>query len=141
MRRPVKARHLPARIAVGSYVLAAGLSKRTADEEAAARLHGMAKSAYPFLDRIPPRDFHRLLVAGEITVGAALLLPVVPTVLAGAGLAAFSGGLVGLYLRAPGLRRPGSLLWTQQGTGVAKDVWMFGVALGFLVDELTSREN
>jgi len=32
----------------------------------------------------------------EITLGSVLLLPVVPSVVAGAGLAAFSGGLLGL---------------------------------------------
>jgi hypothetical protein len=39
-----------------------------------------------------PVDFTRLLAVGEITLGAALLLPIVPAAVAGAGLAAFSGG-------------------------------------------------
>lgn len=37
----------------------------------------------------------------------ALLLTVVPTAVAGAGLAAFSAGLLGLYLRTPGMRQEG----------------------------------
>jgi hypothetical protein len=43
-----------------------------------------------------------VLAAGELTLGATLLLPVIPTGLAGLGLAALSAGLLGLYLRTPG---------------------------------------
>jgi hypothetical protein len=66
------------------------------------------------------------------------LLPVVPTAVAGAGLAAFSAGMLGLYLRTPGMRQDGSLRPTQQGTAIAKDVWMLGIAAGFIVDEVVS---
>jgi hypothetical protein len=34
-----------------------------------------------------------------------LLLPIIPTALAGLGLAGFSAGLLGLYLRIPGMRQ------------------------------------
>ena len=68
------------------------------------------------------------------------MLPIVPTAVAGAGLAAFSAGLVGLYLRTPGMREDGSLRPTQQGIALAKDVWMLGIALGFLIDELTEDD-
>ena len=75
----------------------------------------------------------------EITLGAALLLPVVPAAVAGAGLAAFSGGLLGLYARTPGMRKEGSPFPTQQGTPLAKDVWMMGIGLGLVIDDLTDR--
>ena len=75
----------------------------------------------------------------EITLGAALLLPVVPAAVAGAGLAAFSGGLLGLYARTPGMRKENSLFPTQQGTPLAKDVWMMGIGLGLVIDDLTDR--
>jgi len=76
-----------------------------------------------------------------VTLGAALLTPVVPTAVTAAGLAAFAGGLVGLYLRRPALRQPGSLRPNQEGIAVAKDIWMLGIALGLLVEELTGRED
>lgn len=38
----------------------------------------------------------RLLSACEIALGSALLVPIVPAAVAGAGLTAFSGGLLGL---------------------------------------------
>lgn len=140
MGLPVRARHLPSRIATGAFILNSGLGKRGADDQTAQGLHGMASGAYPFLGTLAPKDFVRMLSAGEMTLGAALLLPVVPTVLAGAGLAAFSAGLVGLYLRTPGMRQPGSLKPTQDGIAIAKDVWMFGIGLGFVVDALTSGD-
>jgi len=94
MRFSVKASHLPQRIAAGAFILNSGLGKWSADDEAAAQLHGFAVGTYPFLAKLKPRDFVRLLSASEIALGAALLLPVVPSALAGAGLAAFSGGVV-----------------------------------------------
>jgi hypothetical protein len=134
-----KARRLPGRMAAGAFILNAGLGKWSADEETAARLHGAAVGTYPFLARIKPKDFARLLSAGEIALGSALLLPVVPAAAAGAGLAAFSGGLLGMYLRTPGMTRQDGIRPSQQGTALAKDVWMFGIGLGLIVDALTDR--
>jgi len=139
MRLPVKVSHLPPRIAAGAFILNSGIGKLSADEEAAAQLHGFASGAYPFLGKLKPRDFVRLLAVGEIAVGSALLVPVIPSAVAGAGLAAFSGGLLGLYARTPGMHQEGSPRPTQQGTALAKDVWMMGIALGLIVDDLTDR--
>jgi hypothetical protein len=139
MGLPVKARHLPPRIAAGAFIINAGVGKWSADEEAAARLHGFASGAYPFLAKLKPKDFARLLAAAEITVGSALLLPVVPSAVAGAGLAAFSGGLLGLYARTPGMRKERSPFPTQQGTPLAKDAWLMGIGLGLIIDDLTDR--
>jgi hypothetical protein len=136
MRLPVKARHLPQRIAAGAFILNSGVSKWSADEETAAQLHGFAVGTYPFLAKLKPKDFVRLLAGVEIALGAALLVPVVPSAVAGAGLSAFSGGLLGLYARTPGMRKDGSPLPTQQGIPLAKDVWMMGIGLGLIIDDL-----
>jgi hypothetical protein len=137
MRFSVKASHLPQRIAAGAFILNSGLGKWSADDEAAAQLHGFAVGTYPFLAKLKPRDFVRLLSASEIALGAALLLPIVPAAVAGAGLTAFSGGLLGLYARTPGMRKDGTPLPTQQGIPLAKDVWMLGIGLGLVIDDLT----
>ena len=137
MRFSVKAHHLPQRVATGAFILNSGIGKLRADEEAAAQLHGFAAGAYPFLARLKPANFVRLLAVSEITLGAALLLPVVPAAVAGAGLAAFSGGLLGLYARTPGLRKEGSPFPTQEGITLAKDVWMAGIGVSLLVDGIT----
>jgi hypothetical protein len=134
----IKARQLPARIATGTFILNSGLEKLAADEETAARLHGFASGAYPFLGKLKPKDFTRMLAASEIALGAALLVQVVPAALAGAGLTAFSGGLIGLYARTPGMHKESSPFPTQQGTPLAKDSWLLGIGLGLIIDDLTS---
>jgi hypothetical protein len=141
MRLPVKARHLPPRIAAGAFILNSGLGKLSADEETAARLHGFAVGTYPFLGKIKPKDFAKLLAVSEIALGSALLVPVVPAGLAGAGLAAFAGGLLGLYVKTPGMRKEGSIFPSQQGTPIAKDVWLAGIGLGLVIDDLADRRR
>jgi hypothetical protein len=135
-----KARRLPGRVTAGAFILNAGLGKWSADEETAARLHGMAVGTYPMLARLKPKDFARLLSISEIALGSALLLPVVPAAVAGAGLTAFSAGLLGLYARTPGMTKEDGIRPSQQGTPLAKDVWMLGIGIGLTVDALTDRE-
>jgi hypothetical protein len=137
MGLPVKARHVPQRVVTGAFILHSGYEKWSADDETATRLHAFASGTYPFLARLKPKDFVRLLSVTEMTLGSALLLPFVPSLLAGAGLAAFSGGLLGMYAKTPGLRKAGTPFPTQQGTALAKDVWMAGIGLGLVIDELT----
>jgi hypothetical protein len=97
-------------------------------------VHGTAAAAFPFLKGLPPERFLKLLSAGEIAVGAALLAPIVPAALAGAALTAFSGSLLTMYWRTPSMRKPGSVWPTPQGMPVSKDVWMLGIGLGLLID-------
>ena len=133
MHLPVKARDLPGRITTGGYILHSGLEKWHGDEARAKAIHGMAARAFPILKDIPPERFLRMLAAGEIAVGTALLAPVVPSALAGAALTGFSGALVAMYARTPALRKPGSIWPSQAGTGVSKDVWMLGIGLGLMI--------
>jgi hypothetical protein len=136
VRISVKARHLPPRIATGAFILNSGIGKLSADDATAAQLHGFAVGTYPFLGKVKPGDFVKVLAASEIALGAALLIPVVPAAVAGAGLAAFAGSLLGLYARTPGMRKPGSPLPTQEGTALFKDIWMAGIGLGLIIDDL-----
>jgi hypothetical protein len=137
MRFSVKASHLPPRIAAGAFILNSGVGKWSADEETAAQLHGFAVGTYPFLAKLKPKDFARLLAASEIALGASLLVPVIPSAVVGAGLTVFSGALLGLYARTPGMRKDGTPFPTQQGIGLAKDAWMLGIGLGLVIDDLT----
>jgi hypothetical protein len=72
--------------------------------------------------------FLRCLSAGEVWPGGLLLLPAVPSRVAGLGLLGFSTALVGLYAKAPGMRRPGSVLPTQDGIPLSKDSWLVAIA-------------
>lgn len=133
----IKPGHLPVRIATGAFILNSGIGKLSADADEAAGMHGFAAGTYPFLGKIKPKDFTRILAVSEIALGAVLLTPAIPSVLAGAGLTAFSGGLLGLYARTPGMRKEGSPLPTQQGIPLAKDSWLLGIGLGLVIDDLT----
>lgn len=133
--------HVPVRLATGAYVLDQGISKLGGDEQTATYLQEKGSAAVPQIAQIEPMQFLKLLSAGEIAVGTALLLPVIPAWLAGAGLAAFSGGLMRMYLKTPSLRRQGSLRPSQEGGGIAKDSWMLAIGLALVIDALTSRRN
>ena len=135
----MKLSHIPLRVVSGAYILHAGLGKWKGDEVTAKAIHGMASGAYPVFESLPPTRFLKILAAGEIATGAALLAPMVSTAKAGAALTGFSGALLGLYAKTPGMRNPGSIWPSQQGTAVSKDVWLFGIGLALLADALTSR--
>ncbi len=137
----IKLRHVPPRLAAGAFILNSGLSKRGLDEESAAGLQAMAANAFPQLKDMSPKDFGKLISTGETALGAALLLPLVPSGLAGLGLTAFSAGLVRMYLRTPGMTQEDGIRPTSDGTAIAKDVWMLGIGLGLVVDALTSRKK
>ncbi|MGI5201952.1 hypothetical protein ACQEU6_10270 [Spirillospora sp. CA-108201] len=136
MRLLARAHQMPVRLAVGAFVLNSGLSKLQGLDEAADQTHGTAKAAYPFLESQDPRDFTRTLGRAEIALGAALLVPLVPSLVAGAALTAFSAGLTGLYLRLPGMRQEGGLRPSPQGIPLAKDTWLVGIGASLVLEEL-----
>lgn len=133
--------NLPERIVAGAFILSTGIDKLKADDERANGVHGMASTTYPFLEGVPAPQFTKALAIGEVVLGGALLLPVVSDRTAGIGLAAFAGGLLGLYARTPGLRRDGDVRPSQQGTAIAKDVWLFGIGVGLLADSFRRHDR
>jgi hypothetical protein len=142
MRLPITPSEIAPRIATGAFILNSGLGKRNVDDETAAGLHGFASSTYPFLKNVPPATFAKALSTAEIVIGTALLTPFVPTAVAGAALTGFSAGLLGLYLRTPGMTKPGrSIAPTQEGLPISKDVWMLGIGIGLLTRGLIDRDS
>ena len=70
-----------------------------------------------------------------------LLAPVIPAWFAGAVLTGFSGSLLRMYLKTPGMTKPDGIRPTQQGTPISKDVWMLGSGLSLLVDGVADRRK
>ena len=140
MGLPITLSEIAPRISAGAFILNSGLGKRGADEEAAAGMHGFAAGTYPFLKSVPPQQFAKALSTSEIALGALLLTPFVPTAVAGAALTVFSGGLLGLYLGTPGMRKPGSLAPTETGLAFAKDSWLLGIGIGLFTRGLIDRK-
>lgn len=135
----MKLRNIPTRLVTGAFIMNSGLEKWNAGPEMAAGLQGMASGAYPQLGQLPATQFLKSLSVGEIAVGAALLSPFVSPLVAGAALTGFSAGLVGLYARTPGMRKPGSIFPSQEGIGLSKDVWMLGIGVGLVLDGLADN--
>jgi len=131
-----KLRRAPQRAVTGAFILNSGVGKLGADDETAKHLHGMACGTYPFLNKVQPALFVKGLAVGEIALGSVVLLPIIPTAVAGAALVGFSGALLNVYWRTPGMHEAGNPRPTPQGTGVAKDVWMFGIGTSLLADAL-----
>ena len=128
-----KLRRAPLRLATGAYIVNSGIGKLSAGDAGADGIHGMAAGAYPVVKKVEPKVFTKVLAAGEIVVGSALLLPVVPAGLAGLALAGFGAALLGLYARTPGVHdkyyRP-----NQEGAGLAKDIFLVGIGAGLVID-------
>lgn len=137
----MKLSHMPPRLATGAFILNAGIGKLSADETTAGALHGMAAGTYPFLAKIEPPKFARALAIGEISVGSVILTPFIPAWLAGAVLTGFSGSLLRMYLKTPGMTKPDGIRPTQQGTAISKDVWMLGSGLSLVIDGLGDRRK
>lgn len=133
MALAAKLRRAPVRLATGAYIVNSGVNKLSADGGTAVFLHNAAANTFPVLKRVEPKLFTKVLAVGEIAVGAALLLPVVPAGLAGLALIGFGGALTAVYVRTPEWHdrhlRP-----TAEGTGPAKDVWLVGAGVGLLLD-------
>jgi hypothetical protein len=133
----IKLHQLIPRVAAGAFILNSGLGKRHVDAEHAAMLHGQAAGTYEFLADWEPERFVKALSRAEIALGVVLLVPFVPTALAAVALTAFSGGLLTMYAKTPGLTEPGSLRPSAQGVPIAKDVWLLGIGAGLFVDSVT----
>ncbi|MGH9098776.1 MAG: hypothetical protein ACRDV8_00905 [Acidimicrobiales bacterium] len=127
-------------MASGAFILNSGLSKLQADKDTHEHLHGFASSVYPMLENVPSGQFGKALGAGEVALGGALLAPiVVGDGVAGLALSAFAGGLLGLYVKTPGLRQEGSLRPSRDGTAIAKDLWLAGIGLTLMASSVGSR--
>lgn len=125
--------HVPLRVTTGAFILNSGVSKLGADEGTAQFLHGAAASTYPALFKdMKPQGFAKLLAYSEIAVGTALLLPTVPATVAGAALTGFGASLMGMYLKTPSMTLDDGIRPSQEGTAVAKDVWLVGAGLTLL---------
>ena len=131
--------HVPVRLATGAFILNSGLNKLKAeDDDLSKGVHGMASTAYPPFENMDPRTFTKVLGAGETALGSALLAPFVGPGLAGLGLTAFAGGLLGLYFRIPGMTEDG-IRPSQQGTALAKDSWLAAIGLALVLDSVGNR--
>lgn len=127
---------LPLRLTTGAFVLNSGISKLSLSDEDAEGLQQMAANGVPMLADMSPAAFRRFIAVTEISVGAAQLIPKVPGWMAGTALSAFSAGMLNMYLNTPGMTQDDGVRPTQEGTPVAKDIWMFGAGASMIIDSM-----
>lgn len=132
--------HVPLRLATGAFILNSGLGKRKLDADGAAGLQAMAARVIPPVSRIQPEKFGRMLSYAEMALGTALLIPFVPSRLVGVGLGIFSGSLFTMYLKTPGMTLEDGIRPSPQGTALAKDIWMLGIAGALVLDRKQLRK-
>lgn len=116
-----------------------GLNKLNGDDEYLEHVFGTAVTAYPFLDVVGSSRFSKWFGSFEVLLGTLLLIPLIPDAAAGTIMLPFSAGLVGLYLRIPGMRVNKGLQPTSQGIAMAKDFWLLGIALSLMASRLKSK--
>ncbi|MGO4383717.1 hypothetical protein [Specibacter sp. RAF43] len=120
------------RLVSGAFILNSGINKLSLGPEHAAALQASAARVIPQAAAMEPVRFGKRLSMTEIGLGSLLLAPFIPTRLAGLALAAFSGGLVATYLKAPGMTRADGIRPTPEGTVLAKDIWLVGIAVALI---------
>lgn len=137
----MKLSHIPLRLATGAFILNSGMGKMKLDADSAAGMQQMAANAVPQIGKLDSEQFGKYLSYAETALGAALLAPFIPSRLAGLGLTAFSAGLVAMYLKTPGLTQEDGVRPSQEGTALAKDVWMLGIGLSLVLDTRTKASK
>lgn len=140
-RRKSYLHNYPVRLMAGAFILNSGIGKVFGEEATHEHVFSTAITAYPFLEPIGASKFAKLIGASEILIGAALLAPFVSDGTAGSLLLPFSIGLLGLYFKIPGMRNESSIRPTNQGISIAKDSWLFGIALSLISSRTKHRDE
>ena len=80
-------------------------------------------------------SFRKLLGYGEISVGAALLLPFVPKHIAGLALGGFSAALLSIYFSDPAKTMDDGIRPSSEGLSMAKDSWLAAIAIALILGD------
>ncbi len=130
---------IPLRLTAGAFILNSGINKTKLTDEQAEQMRDLGANGIPFLKDLTPKQFKQFITASEIGIGAACLLPFVPGWMAGAALTAFSGGLLSMYKNTDFMTESDGIRPSEQGTSVAKDVFLFGIGTALMIDGAVNR--
>ena len=131
-------RRAPLRLSTGAFVVNSGIAAFSADNETTKRLQTTAARLMPQVEKMDPRTFAKVLGAGEVTLGAALILPVVPAAVAGLGLSAFAASLLATQRPTNGQHADATSQPATPAVPNATEAWMLGAGVSLLLDALTT---
>ena len=133
--------NLALRAIPGAFILNSGYGKLNLDEQTAGQLQSMAANAFPAVKDLDAETFGKALAYSEFVVGGALVLPVVPSRVAGLALGAFAGGLLTMYFKTDEMTEEDGIRPSQAGTAVAKDSWIAAIALALILQSKDKKKN
>ena len=133
--------NLALRAITGAFILNSGYGKLNLDEQTAGQLQSMAANAFPAVKDLDAETFGKALAYSEFVVGGALVLPVVPSRVAGLALGAFAGGLLTMYFKTDEMTEEDGIRPSQAGTAVAKDSWIAAIALALILQSKGKKKN
>ncbi|MGK4065449.1 hypothetical protein AB0Y14_05235 [Rothia sp. HC945] len=133
--------NLALRAIPGAFILNSGYGKLNLDEQTAGQLQSMAANAFPAVKDLDAETFGKALAYSEFVVGGALVIPVVPSRVAGLALGAFAGGLLTMYFKTDEMTEEDGIRPSQAGTAVAKDSWIAAITLALILQSKGKKKN
>ncbi|MDR7328767.1 hypothetical protein [Corynebacterium guangdongense] len=127
------------RIIPGLFIANSGIGKIGMPAEMSTGIQEAAASGIPALKNLPAEKFGTYLGYAETALGAALLAPVVPNWVAGAGLTAFGSGLLTMYFSNPENTEEDGIRPSYEGISLAKDSWLVAMGVALLADGLADK--
>ena len=117
----------------GAFLLQSGYGKLGMDAESAEGLKQFASTGVPQFADWDSQTFTKFIAGTELALGTALLTPFVSKRLAGAGLLAFSAGLLSMYFRNSDMTQEDGIRPSEQGLTLSKDAFLAAIGAALVL--------
>lgn len=119
----------------GAFLLQSGYGKLGMDAESAEGLKQFASTGVPQFADWDSQTFTKFIAGTELALGTALLTPFVSKRLAGAGLFAFSAGLLSMYFRNSDMTQEDGIRPSEQGLTLSKDAFLAAIGAALVLQK------
>lgn len=119
----------------GTFLLQSGYGKLGMDAESAEGLKQFASTGVPQFADWDSQTFTKFIAGTELALGTALLTPFVSKRLAGAGLLAFSAGLLSMYFRNSDMTQEDGIRPSEQGLTLSKDAFLAAIGAALVLQK------
>lgn len=119
----------------GAFLLQSGYGKLGMDAESAEGLKQFASTGVPQFADWDSQTFTKFIAGTELALGTALLTPFVSKRLVGAGLLAFSAGLLSMYFRNSDMTQEDGIRPSEQGLTLSKDAFLAAIGAALVLQK------